>query len=185
MLLLPSDLLPAVLSRVSHSNLDLLLCTSRRLRAAVKQHIAQRCGLARSVFNACADELCRQKGSSRERYSAVRWEVYEGSRDGQLVVTIDIRMQISLVYDRLKVEVTEDRDVNGVLIAGAYAPVRLDVITVRPTENRVDRNLNGDVLPPIPVPEDLCDYLCTNFMGPPQDDELEFECVTDGEYGFY
>jgi hypothetical protein len=100
------------------------------------------------------------------------------------VVTIDIRMEIRLVYDRLEVEVTEERDVNGVLIAGAYAPARLDVITVWPTENRADRNLNGDVLLPIPVPEGLCDYLCTNFMGPPQDDELVMECVTSGEYGF-
>jgi hypothetical protein len=182
--MLPPDLLSAVLARVSHPDLDLLLCTSRRLRAAVKQHIAQRCGLARSVFNTCADELCRQIGSSRDRHTAVRWEVYEGSRDGLLVVTIDIRMEIRLVYDRLEVEVTEERDVNGVLIAGAYAPARLDVITVWPTENRADRNLNGDVLLPIPVPEGLCDYLCTNFMGPPQDDELVMECVTSGEYGF-
>ena len=186
MLLLPPDQLSAVLARVSHHHLNLVHRTSRRLRAVVKQHIAQRCSLARSVFNACADELCRQKvGSERERDTVVRREAYEGSRDGRLVVTIDLRMEISRVYDRLKVEVTEERDVNGVLIAGAYAPARFDVITVWPTENRVDRTVNGDVLPPIPVPEDLCDYLCTNFMGPPQDDELEFECVTDGEYGFY
>jgi isocitrate/isopropylmalate dehydrogenase len=62
-------------------------------------------------------------------------------------------------------------------------PARFDVITVWPTENRMDRTVNGDVLPPIPVPEDLCDYLCTNFMGPPQDDELKIERLVEGVLG--
>ena len=160
---MPPDTLSLLFARVDHTTLDLLLRTSRRFRKAARKQMALRCRLAHTVFDTLADER----------------RVFQGRRNGRLVVTIDIRMDIRLVRDRLDIEVREERDLEGFLIVGSYSPARLDVLTVWPAEDRVDRNLNYDVKPAIPVPAQLVDYLRANFMRPAED-EMEIVCVTAG-----
>jgi len=184
---LPHETLALIFARTPHADLDRLRRASRDFRTIAKKDATRRCQLARSVFDPLAVELCRNTGSSMDERVVYLREAYKGSRNGRCLVKIDIRMKIELVYDRLEIEVTEERDVVGMVISGSYAPARFDVLTVWVAENRVERNLNKTVHPDIPIPEhpdisipeSLEIYLCYNFMVPAcQDDGMKIECTT-------
>jgi len=183
---LSRDLLAFIFTRMDHSELDRLLCTSRGFREIANTDAARRCRLAHSVFENCAKELRKRLGSSRGERSACLRASFEGRYDERPVLSIDIRMHVRLVQDQLHFTVSEERDFEGTIIRVVRNPFRLDSFVVWPAENRIDRNLNGTVEPPIPVPEELVDYLCAQFMCPAQeeiDDDMEVVCVNDRVYG--
>jgi hypothetical protein len=181
MLLLPPEILLSIFARMDHAELDLLLRTSRTFRATARQQIAQRCGLARSVFETCAQELRKRVGSTRGPQNAYLRASFEGWRNGKLSVEMDLSMLVVLKQDRIRITVVEARYVCGVIIP-ERAPFRSNEFIVWPAENRMERDLNRHREPAIPVPEGLVDYLCATFMHPIAEG-VEIVCVTDRVYG--
>jgi hypothetical protein len=49
----------------------------------------------------------------------------------------------------------------------------------------MERDLNGNREPAIPMPEELADYLCAISMHPTEDntEDMEIVCVTNRVYG--
>jgi hypothetical protein len=164
--------------------LPLLVRTSRTFRATARQQIAQRCGLARSVFETCAQELRKRAGSTRGPQNAYLRASFEGWRNGKLSVEMDLSMLIALKQDQIRITVDEARYVCGVILPEC-APFRFDEFIVWPAENRMERDLNRHREPAIPVPEELADYLCATFMHPIAENTegVEIVCVTDMVYG--
>jgi hypothetical protein len=190
MLTLSSELLLSVFAHVDHAKLDLLLRTSRTLREIARRQIAQRCRLARSVFETCAQELRKRVGSTRGECNACLRASFEGWCIGKLAVDMDVRMRVVLTQDRVRITVDEVWDVHvwdvhGVIIGSEYTPYRSDEFIVWPSENRMERDLNGNREPAIPMPEELADYLCAISMHPTEDntEDMEIVCVTNRVYG--
>jgi hypothetical protein len=183
--MLTPELLSLVFARVGHSDLDRLLRTSRRFRTIVRQHVAQRCRLARSVFDTLAREFGRRTGSTLRERDAFLQASFEGRRNGQLIVKIDIRMRARLMQDKVSIKVSEERAIEDVTAESWFVPFRMDVFDVWPAENRMECNLNRRLETALPVPTELAEHLCTNYMHPIAEytDGLEIVCNTAEVYG--
>jgi hypothetical protein len=183
--MLPPDLLSLVFARVGHFDLNRLLRTSRRFRTTVRQHVAQRCRLARSVFDTLAHEFGRRVGSTLKEREAFLQASFEGRRDGQLIVKMDIRMYVRLMQDKVSIKVSEERAIEDVAVESWFVPFRTDVFDVWPAENRMECNLNRRLETALPVPAELAEHLCANFMHPIAEytEGLDIVCNTAAVYG--
>ena len=171
LLVLTRETLSHVFTFVERADLNNLLRTSRDTRITATEIVRQRLRLTRSVFYDLVKRFETQQGYEIDvgfnghLKQACILHQYEEYRHGRLAFSASVVMRIFLTEDHVRIEIDEDRDVEGVEITGDYAPVRTDVITLNPGEDMVEPILNLNAFPNHPMPKDVFAYVRNAQLG--------------------